>query len=297
MIMKRTTNVLLRLLCCITAASIVTGCLKEDVDDCPQVYLLTVKAYNESGTELGMSTVSDVSLFIFDNATRFVRQINTQLNESVTVEAPAGEDIHIVGWGNLAGGGQTYVQPAVGDLLANCFVELQTTSRAASYVLSPGELFRGQIAIAASERSGDKELPIYLEVGSMSITIRNLKTFAGYNDNNYSVIIQETYSDIGFDGHTAGDKVAYIPAGSFVTNGGKEEYSVPTFNMVSEEAGVRIEIYHGTTLIATISQDNAGRPIKVEKGKLTNVVIDLQRSLDVNVSINDWGNSGGQKEF
>ena len=297
MIMKKTRNVLLRLLCCITAAAIVTGCIKEDMDDCPQSYSLTIRAYAEPGTELGQDAVSSVSIFIFDNDTRFVEQINTQIGESVIVKVLPREDLHIVAWGNLAGAGQTYSQPSVGDLLANCFVELQSTTRASAYALSPGDLFRGQIAIAGSDRGGDKVLPVYPEVGSMNITVRNLHEFAGFADNNYSIIIQETCSNIGFDGHAFGDKVGYIPAGAFAATGVNPEYKIPTFNMIPENTGVSIEIYHGTGLVAVISKDNAGQPLKVEKGKTTNVLINLSRSIDVNMSISEWSSNNAQKEF
>ena len=282
--------------CCVVAAITVAGCIKDDLTECQSTYFLTVRAYTPSGAELGADDVEDVSLFIFDGDTRFVQKIDTQVGQRVTIDAPAGENIHLVAWGNLSSGGQIYPQPNVGDLLADCFVELLPTSRAISFALSPDDLFRGQMTIEGNDRNGDKIFPIYREIGSMTITVRNLKTFMGFDDD-YSIVVRETCSEIGFDGRTFGDKVAYLPAGSFVINSGKEEYVVPAFYMVPESTGVHIDIYHGSELIITVSHDNTGQPIKIEKGKLANVLIDLKTFVNVSVSINDWGNYEGWKEF
>ena len=300
MMVKRTREILLRLFCCMAAAIMVTGCIKDDLSDCGVSYTLTVRAYDHSGVELGISEVEAVSLFVFDGSTRFVRKIDTRIGAQVAInDMPLGEDIHIVAWGNLNYGGQTYSTPNAGELLSDCFVELRPTSRATAYALSPGDLFRGQITIAANDRSGGKVLPIYREVGSLAITIVNLKTFAGFADNDYSIVVRESYQNIGFNGHLFGDKVSYLPSGSFMTNNGNEEYRVPAFSMIPEDGGLYIDIYHGSQLIATVSRDNSGEVIIVEKGKQSNVLIKLSSTGDINVSvsIDNWGNSGGEKEF
>ena len=299
MMIKKTGRLLLHLLYCMTAAIMITGCIKDDLADCGNTCYLTVRAYTQSGTELGADQVQDVSLFIFDSSNRFIQNINSQVGRRIEIDAPAGEDIHIVAWGNLSHGGQTYSQPEQGDLLADCFVELQQTQRTTSYVLSPGDLFRGQITIEGDDLSGDKILPIYRQVGSMAITVHNLKEFTGFADDDYSIIVRETGSGIGFDGHVSGDRVAYLPVGTFVSNNGKEEYRVPAFSMLPEDTGMYIDIYYGAQLLVTVSQNNTGLPIKIEKDKLTNVTVSLNASTgaNVSVSVNDWGNYAGEKEF
>ena len=296
MMVKRMNDMLLRLLCCMAVTATVTGCIKDDLSDCENTYYLMVRAYVESGAEIDASDVKDVSLFLFDGTNRFTQRIDTQLGERVRLDVPAGEDIHLIAWGNLKQGGQTYTNPAVGDLPQECFVSLTPTTRATSYALSPDDLLRGEITIAANDRSGDKILPIYREMGSMTVTVRNLKGFTGFSDNDFSIVVRETCSVIDFNGLKSGDKVSYLPAGTFAS-GTNPDYLVPTFNMVSEDAGLEIDICHGTNVIATVSTDKTGAPITIEKGKLTNILIELTAEVNVSMSINDWGSVEGWKIF
>ena len=296
---KKTEKTFLRLLCCMAATIMTTGCIKDDLAGCKSSLPLTVRVYAQSEVELDADEVRDVSLFIFDSDSCFIQKIDTQIGERVTIDIPTGGDIHIVAWGNLSQSGKAYSQPEPGDLLKNCFIELQPTTHAATYALSPGDFFRGEITIEGNDRSGDKVLPIYREVGSMTVTVRNLKKFTGFTDDDYSIVVRETGSNIGFDGQIFGDRVAYFQEGAFVDNNGKDEYRVPAFNMLPESSGIYIDIYYGTQRIITFSSNNTGQPITIEKGKLTNVLIDLDTSAEaiVSISIGAWGDYAGEKEF
>lgn len=297
MVVKRITNVSLRMTSNVLAlALLMSGCLKENTDDCDVSHTLTVRAYDNSGVELTQGEVSDVRLFVFDAGLRFVERIDTQVGQKVTVKATGDGDMHVIGWGNLGGGQEDSATPVAGEHINNCLVSLKPAMQTSTYVLSPDDLFRGGITVPANEKSGDKILPVYRETGSMTITVRNLKTFAGYDDDNYSIAVRETYSVIDFYGKLSGDKVGYRPEGSFVANGNKVEYYAPAFNMLPEES-IRLDIYHGTQLIATVSNDSSGNPIIVQKGVLTNVLIELGAQLSVSVALTDWGNEQVWKEF
>ena len=275
------------------------GCVKEDMDDCDIPYSLTVRAY-ERGTnnELSTGDVSDLTLFVFDKELRFTHKIETALGQRVDLSAKRREDLHIVAWGNLTQGRQSYTDPQVGDHLDDCFVELDARTRAVSYVHSPGDLFRGDLTIAASDLEGDKTLPIHREVGSMEIILRDLKGFSGFNDEDFHVEVRETFSAIDFRGQYTGDAVAYLPGGVFRTNaGGRQEYYVEAFNLLSNETGVYIDIYHGSDLIATASMDGQSNPLVVEKDKLTHVLIDLKAGISVSVALTDWEGDYIWKEF
>ena len=93
----------------------------------------------------------------------------------------------------------------------------------------------------------------------------------------------------------AGTAAAFRPDGAYTA--GNDVYSVPAFNLLAEETGVQMDIYHHSTLLMTVSADSNGNPIIVEKDKLTNVLIDLKALLSVNVVISDWGNNYVWKEF
>lgn len=276
---------------------LVTGCIKEDVSDCPEKgYSFIVKAYDNDGKELTSEDVGDVVMFIFDGEKRFVEQIRTNVGVSVTIIPPDGGDMHIVAWGNLAGGNQNVPQFTPGTPMDESGITLLCVTRTVAYGISPDDLFRGYIYPTNEEMKDEHLLPIYRETGNMDITIRNLKGFTGYEDDDYSVVVRETYSGIDFSGNLYGDKVAYRPAGAFVTNGGREEFFIPLFNMIPESE-IYIDIYHGAELITSVSVYNGDQPITVEKGLTTHVLIELKSSVTVIVSITPWGEEAVWKEF
>lgn len=294
MTVRRLKNVTLRLWCLLALTLAVAGCIQEETADCEEVLMLTVRAYDASyAYELPEEDVKDVTLFIFDKDDRFLRKMETGIGRHTAINAPSGEEVRIVAWGNLTDGAQTCAEPSPGDPLDGCFVGLKALSRAASEMQSPGDLFRGSIILSPQARSGEVELPMFRETGSMAITIRSLKTFAGYADDDYSVVVRETRSEIGFDGVLSGDRVAYRPQGTFNSNG---EFIIAPFNLLPE-SGLYIDIYHGTQLLMTVSKDSDDRPLAVEKGRLTNVLIDLKASLSVSMSVSDWGDTEVWKEF
>ena len=288
----------LRLLCLLAFMASLGGCIKENLDDCPNNarYWLTVRAYERgTETELGAGVVTDLSLFVFDGDSRFLYKIETTIGQKVALEATQGEELHIVAWGNLKQGHQSYTDPQPGDRLEDCFVELDTYTRAEIYAFSPDALFRGELTIAANNLQGNKILPIYREVGSLTVSVKNLKSVSGYNDGDFSIVVRETHSRIGFDGMAAGTAAAFRPNGTYTA--ANDVYSVPAFNLLAEETGVQIDIYHHTTLLMTVLADSNGNPIIVEKDKLTNVLIDLKALLSVSVVITDWGSNYVWKEF
>lgn len=301
MTVKRIINVPLHVLCLLALTTWLAGCIKEDLDDCDDRYSLTVRAYAyETGHELGSEEVTDLSLFVFDNNLLFLYKIETTIGQKVPLTGPKDENLHIVAWGNLEQGNQTCIDPQPGDRMDDCFVELQTQNetRAEGDVLSPGDLFRGDIVLTASDRiGGDRVLPIYRTVGSLTVTIRNLQGSTGHADDDFHIVVRGTHSRIDFDGRSTGEETSYLPEGAFASGNRNDEYTVPAFRLLPEESGVNIEIYHGEELVTTVLLDANEAPIVIEKGRLTNVLINLSTSLGVSVKLTDWGNNYMWKEF
>lgn len=287
---------LLSRIICLSAFVVLTkGCIYDNLDGCEVDYSLIVRAF-ENDSITSSQAVQDVRLFVFDSARCFIQSINTRIGERVKLNALPNQELHIVAWGNLSGGKENCTEPKPGELEDNCFVYLLSETRATSHAISPDDLFRGKIVTRILRGNNEIILPIYRETGTMTITVRNLKSSIGDNDDNYWVMIRDTYSTINFDGSMSGERVTYRPSGSFIMNSGKEEYVVAPFILLPEE-GILIDIYHDTDLIATVSNDNDNQPIKVEEGLLTNVLIDLSASVSVSVSLSEWGKVEGWKEF
>lgn len=296
-----------RLVCFLALVALATSCLKEDRTDCdtPRTFTLTVRAYDNSGDEVAESEVKEVRLFVFDADMCLTEYIDTQVGQSVTVVVPKGEDAHVVGWGNLVGGLQNYTSPVVGMHKSDFIVSPLPDTRAVSYAQSPDDLFMGDITIEPAEQEGEKILPIYRQMGSMTVLVRGLKQYAGFSSDDYRIIVHETPSAMDFYGKFTGSMVAYRPQGSFVTNSGEEELHAPAFNLAPTDAEMYIDIYHDTQLVASVSDNTNGSKIAVSRGELTNVLIVFTGKgtledpavITVSVSLTGWGDEQVWKVF
>lgn len=293
MTIKRIITPALRLLPLLSLAGILVGCLKENTDGCGTDCILTVRAYDAAGAELTASEVTSVYLYVFDDNYLFQASYQSQIGQSVKLATRSGENLHVVAWGNLNGNSNANI----GTDAHGSYVGVRSQSRADSYAVCPDDIFHGTVIIDGSGRAASQDIPIYRKVGSMTVTVQNLKEFAGFADGDYSVVIRETYSNIMFDGTLSGEKVSYNPDGNFTTSAGREAYYVPPFNLIPEESGLNIDIYHGSDLVTTVSADSSGGPIIVREGVLTNVLIDLTNTINVSVTLTGWDNEQVWKEF
>ncbi len=278
-------------------AAATTGCrIWDDAALADTLLALTVQAYDADNNGAN-SKVDDVTLYVFDDDLRLIRQIETTVDETITISVPAGSGVHIVGWGNMKTGSQACPALAAGDHKDAGYVRLAPDTRAASPHYSPGDLFHGELTLTSADMQGHKEIPIKRKVGSMNVTVKGLKAYAGFNDADYRIMVRETCNTIDFYGACCGDKAFYYPAGAFRTVNSKEIYKVDAFNMVPEPTGVNVDIYHGSTLVYTATASNTGTPIAVQAGRLTEVEINFEGTVSVTVSLIQWDSNKGDIEF
>ena len=67
----------------------------------------------------------------------------------------------------------------------------------------------------------------------------------------------------------------------------------PTVN----SAGLTIEIYHKGTLLKSIHADGSGNPILPVVGKTTNLLLNFEGSVNVEIEITKWGETTIWKEY
>lgn len=265
------------------------GCVGE-TQSCEARYTFIVKAYDAEGKDAGDS-VESVIVYIFDRQGRFVREIETAVNSSVSL--PAQDPVSIVTWGNIGGGRQARPEFSKGDLIGDATVNLNLLGLyAGQYIVydTPDDLFHGAISLTPADAGTMKELPIYRSTGSLNIRIWNLKEFSGKVDDRFSIVVRETCDRLDFTGEPAGERIAaYRPNGSFRTNESqREEYFVPAFCLIPD-GSISIDIYYEGTKLATVSRQNM-EPISIEPGMMRNVLIDLSSgSIEVNAALTPWG--------
>jgi hypothetical protein len=251
-----------------------------------------VRAYAETGAEVTPGVVSDVVLYVFDGAERFVERIETELGVSVSIAVPEDGRFNIVAWGNLGGGRQSVSTLLPGDNMSAAAVTLLPDTRAATPHFPCDDLFHGAISVTDLRQTENILIPMHRKAGSMTLTVRKLKEYSGFLGDDFWVLVRETYHSIAFDGTYTGDKASYRPEGAFAADGA---LYVPPFNMLPG-AGLAIDIYHGPDLIHTASV-SGGSPIDVTAGKSTHVLIDFTGNISVSVATTDWGQQYVWKEY
>lgn len=274
---------------------VATSCMKEDTVACQTSIRFTVKAYDaDRATELTPATVSDVMLYVFDRNNLFVQQIATSLGTTVDIAAPADDQFSVIALGNSGGGKQTRPVFRVGDHISTASVALKTATRATAY-LSPDDLFLGSLTVLRENffPLTDRIIPIYRKTGSMTISVRGMKQYFGFADNNYSVVVNSVNQAFSLQGqHTAGD-VVYSPTGAFNAAG---DFVVPLFNLLAS-SNITLDIYHGTQLLTTITSADALNLISVTEGLTTQVRLNYLGEISVTIDVKDWGSEIVDKEY
>lgn len=292
---------------------LLTGCTKSTIEECPDEVELEVKVVDVEGEDItDKGVIETVSLFVFDHDKLFLKQIDTRVGESLRLYFPDQDIINVVSWGNLSDNSVkitelkpgTPMHEAMVSLLENPLPQskaaqttIQSRPAARGIAIPPTDLFYSYDEI--SLKTGAQisyTLQMNRMVSAMSITMRNLQSYANRYDDNYSLVVRETYNAIDFYGRLTGDKVGYVPKSAF---NDKKELIAPMFNLLPSHAEgvIEIDIYHEDQLITTVKNDNNGHPLKALQGKVLNVLVDFHMNVSVTVSLTPWGVTEIPKEF
>ena len=280
------------------------ACTAEERSDCPQPVELSLQVVDVAGDDITEEgAVETLSLYIFDNGQRFLKSLETRVGESLSLYFPDQDTLHVVSWGNLSSEHQQLPQLAAGTPMSEAIIRLIETSppgRATttrSTVDSPDDLFYSYDVISLqSGTETSHKLQMNRTVGSMAVTLRNLQSYANRYDEHYSLLVRETYDAIDFYGRLTGNKAAYRPTAAFNE---QQELVAPLFNLLPShaEGNIEIDVYHQNDLITTVKNDSDGRPLRVLRGQVLNVLVDFKREASVEVSITPWGETQVWKEF
>lgn len=283
---------------------LLAACTAQELADCPHPTVLEIGVVNVEGEDItDQGAVSDLSLYIFDNGQRFLKTVSAQVGESLSLYFPNQDTLHVVSWGNLSSERQQLPQLEVGTPMSQAVVRLieaqPPPGRAPTRTVaeSPDDLFYSyDVIVLQSGNQTTYELQMNRTVGSMAVTMRHLQSYANRYDEHYSLLVRETYDAIDFYGRLTGNKVGYRPTATFNE---KQELIAPLFNLLPShaEGNIEIDVYHESLLVTTVKSDSEGRPLRVLRGQVLNVLVDFRLQVSVEVSVTPWGKTQVWKEF
>ncbi|PXV65853.1 fimbrillin-A associated anchor protein Mfa1/Mfa2 [Dysgonomonas alginatilytica] len=264
-----------------TLILIANACIKEDVPPCE--IAVTVQIAEGSGSADDKSIVNDIVLYIFDENKKFLDTKETQLGKTEILSYPNAGKLTVVAWCNTLNGSIDITSLSPDLFLRDGYARLRRISSPNIYQI-PDDILFGSAPVI-NNQSANEYVTLYVArvVASMNITVRNLKKFAGFNDDNYSFVVGTTKTYMDFTGQYYGNGASYIPESSFNT---QNEFIAKTFRLFpSREENFSVKIFHDGTLIDEVSTDNDGSPLQTIQNKTLNLLIEYNGSADISVTI------------
>lgn len=277
---------------------LLSGCIAENTDDCFKGIPLKVNL--PAGVQ--QETIKDMSLYVFDDKDLLLDILPVNSTEPVTLNYPGIPTLHCITLGNTQDGTMLVSPLKKGDPCSDGFISLKpsaSTKAEQGISTSPADLFYGELNIennTTSNHAGAQTMDVSRMTASMNITLRGLQKLTGTDDGNYSLVIRETSSRMDFSGNYGGAPASYSPAMTLAAN---KDFEVSMFRLfpTTNGSGLTIDIYHNRSLLKSITADGSGNPIVPVVGKTTNLLLNFEGSVGVEIEITGWGETVVWKEY
>ena len=278
---------------------LLSGCIAENTDDCFKGIPLKVNL----PADISQETIKDMSLYVFDDKDLLLDILPVNNMEPVILNYPGIPTLHCVSLCNAQDGSMLLCPLKKGDSCSDCFISLKpfASARAGeqSMFTSPADLMHGELKIENKTTSGhveDQIMDISRMTASINITLRGLQKLTGTEDGNYSLVIHETYSRMDFSCNYGGDPASYCPPMTLAANKDFEVSMCRLFPTINGK-GITMDIYHNQSLLKSITTDGSGNPIVPIVGKTTNLLLNFEGSVGVDIKVTGWGETVVWKEY
>ncbi|WP_291590945.1 FimB/Mfa2 family fimbrial subunit [Bacteroides sp.] len=277
---------------------LLSGCIAENTDDCYKGTPLTV----ELPTDISPQTMKDISLYVFDDKDRLLDVFSMSDMEPVILNHPDIPILHCVALCNTQDGTMSVSPPEQGGARSDGFISLkpaEPTRAEQGIFTSPTDLFYGELKFEnnTTHTQAEKQvITVSRMTASMNITLRGLQRLTGTEDGDYSLVVRETSSRMDFNGTYGGTPASYSPPVKLAVN---KDFEVSMFRLFPtvNASGLTFEIYHNGTLLKSVHADGSGNRIIPVVGKTTNLLLNFEGSVDVEIEITGWGETVVWKEY
>lgn len=275
------------------------GCVREQMDSCMQ-YELTVEAVDPQGVDITSSgAVTSIDLYLFDES-GFVRIIPRGSSSDFLFGEEKKRTLTLVAWGNLKGDSLKLPQLSVGTSLQEAKIELLQSAN--GYNLPVTDLFytRRELSGTSTRSLQSDTVKLVMErlAAGLSIRVNHAAEYFGTPDIDLHIVVRGTGSSLNFLGEPSDDEAGYAPSIQVVD--GEDEWYAPLFRVfpTHNDQHIYIDLYRGSTLLFTITTDDAGNILHALPGMETYITVDFRYArLHVTVSVEPWGTNGQNVQF
>lgn len=274
---------------------VLTSCVYDDpitAEGSCNLYYMNVRALD--GNDL---PIKNLAVYIYNPAGTLVGYHQPEVAAPINIESyrPLGS-ITVVAWGNaLNNTSHALTSTVVGSSIAdNKLMVAPSGETYAGLPLTnaPLDIFQGVQEVrfestrASISANNDTLRTVHIDrsVSSFIITVDKIGGTFGDPNNDYEIVIHHPHSGMDANGKPIGDKSIYHPSSTY--DPATDRLTTPiNIALPSGEGTMVIEIYSGGNLVYTATVNSAD---KLERNKLSNILINLARQGDVTMVVSDW---------
>ena len=272
----------------------VSGCIKDNMDDCYKFpAILALAEATVGGTPVNLQDVQDVVLYIFDQDGKFLDRIVVSINERTELDYPDATNLTIVGFANVSETNELITQLTLDSYEQDGKITLKKLQDYLSQPIynSPSDIFWGEIDILNDRKAGETTtLSVKRIVSGVNVKIRGIKEYVSATDEDFRIVVSTDYNAVNFEGDAERGGANYMPAGGTFSSQSPSQLDIPTFRILSTLQGspVTVKIYYKNVLVDTVTKDSDGNPLIAYNGKLLEVRINYIGHVTVTIRTSEW---------
>lgn len=273
-------------------SGLLSGCIEEDLSDCPRPFQITIKALDVDMNDITESgEVKNAILFVFDETQKLVKafeltsdQVKSRKPIDIIIDYPGSAELTFVAWGNVDNNIE-YSQISSVQKLKDLYVKLTSKD---GFAQPSCDFFRGNLIVpveyGGTEKSNAQVVEIYRMTTGVTITAINLKEWNYLREGTYKFVLRASMDTYGHDGVLTGNMVSYSPGASFYQNG---DFHAPIFYTFPAK-NFMVDIYFNGELLCTVGKDADVNLFIPVIGRTLNIIIDFRAEISLNSIITPW---------
>lgn len=284
---------------------LLSGCIAENLEDCPQPFSLTVRALDASGRDItSEGDVQEVILFTFDEtgkclAKQLLNADEVKARKQIYVKHLGPKKLTFVAWGN----------PTAADIERLKSVQrIEEVSMPLTvrdgYGEFPPDLFSGRLdrdqTYGGLDEGHSATIDIYRRTCQVTVTVLGYGTWLrqqGYETDPFDpadpaarILLGTSPSAYRPVDTLEGDPVTYRLSGTL--DSATDDYHTGTFRVypgADPKEPFHLDFYVGDTLVESFTIDSVGTPIIPEPGKNLNILIDFRSGSGfIQIVVSPW---------
>ena len=289
----------------VSMIALLSGCIAENIEDCPQPFELTVRAVDISNKDItSVGDVQNVVLFTFDESGKRLDKIilnaeEVKARKTIHIEHYGPKSLTFVAWGNVAPADMARLESV--QRIEDVQMPLQ---RADGFGQYPTDLFSGRLdrqqQYGVLELGEPATIDIYRRTCQVNVTVLGYEQWLdrqgykrqafdptdfaaaqilfGKSLDNYSIV--DTYN---------GNPTTYRLTGSLDSSTG--DYHIAPFRVYPPIDGkpFQLDFYVGNNCLESFTRDSRDTLMLPEIGKMLNILIDMRSgNISVQIVVTPW---------